>query len=71
MLYLALFPHREGVIFNNEFIERAPSRFLEFLPDEIMWDSVIRVIDLAKEGKKMILNANAVKQRAVCYLDKI
>ena len=70
MLYLALFPGTEGAHLNLEFFEQSPSRYLELLPEEESWEKAIRVIDMARAVEQtLVLNANAVKQRVVCYLE--
>ena len=52
MLYLALFPRREGNSWNRDFFEQSPNRLGELLPDEARWSEVVRVIDmpLAAQG---------------------
>jgi pyruvate, water dikinase len=71
VLYFALFPGKDGNALNEAFFERQPSRYLELLPDEEDWARVIRVIDLADmEEDALILHADAMKQRVVCYVDE-
>ncbi|MBN2320924.1 MAG: pyruvate, phosphate dikinase [Acidobacteria bacterium] len=69
-LYLAVFPDREDVVFNRKFLEGAPNLLKRILPDHGQWQEAVRVIEPAKirEGLKLYVNANAQKQRAVCYL---
>jgi pyruvate, water dikinase len=73
MLYLALFPARKGNVWNRPLLEETwPNRLTEVLPGAARWAEVIRVLDFpAREGKGALrLNANAVAQRVVCYLDR-
>ncbi len=71
MLYIALFPGREGYSLNREFLEGRPSCLTELLPDAGKWENVIRVIDLNQcSDCAIVLNANAVKQRVLCYCDR-
>jgi hypothetical protein len=73
MLYLALYPGREGNSWNREFFDRAPNRLAELLPDDAAWANVVRVIDmpLASHGDAALkLNANSLTQRVVCYLER-
>ncbi|MBN2243924.1 MAG: pyruvate, phosphate dikinase [Acidobacteria bacterium] len=69
-LYLAVFPDNEGVAFNRKLLEGAPNSLIKILPDCGRWQEAVRVIepDAIGEGLKICLNANAQKQRAVCYL---
>jgi len=44
---------------------------MELLPGEEGWDNVIRVIDLSNiEENVLVLNADATKQRVVCYMEE-
>jgi len=69
MLYLALFPAQEGNFLNLELIEGSPNRLDKLIDDAARWESTIRVIDAADLTGRIILNANALTQRVVCYLE--
>jgi len=70
VLYFALFPGKDANSMNEEFFQQQPSRYLDLLPEEPHWDSVIRVIDLADMGDAaLVLNADSTKQKVVCYRD--
>jgi hypothetical protein len=70
MLYMALFPGREENHLNTRFFEEAPSRLTEIVPDAARWSHVVRVLDARDlpDGRCLVLNANALRQRVVCYL---
>jgi pyruvate,water dikinase len=70
MLYLAVFPDNEEVSFNRKFLDDAPNRLKNILPDYGHWQEAVRVIEpnAIRENLKLCINANAQKQRAVCYL---
>jgi len=70
MLYLALFPGREGNFLNADFLERqAPSRLTDLLPNGREWGEAVRVIRASDLGERggIRLHAGTVKQRVVCY----
>ncbi len=69
MLYLAVFPKGKGSSLNEGFMLRSKNRLAELLPDEAGWSEVVRVVDMpAGPGRRtLILNADSLKQRAVCY----
>jgi hypothetical protein len=69
MLYLAVFPKGKESPLNEAFFLRAKNRLAGLLPDDAEWSEVVRVIDVpsGRGGKKLLLNANTLKQRAVCY----
>ncbi|MDA8122874.1 MAG: pyruvate, phosphate dikinase [Deltaproteobacteria bacterium] len=69
MLYLAVFPGGKGNYFSGGVFERLENRLPELLPDDAEWSGVVRVVDLPEEGsgRLLYLNADSLKQRAVCY----
>ena len=69
MLYLAVFPKGKGSFLNEGFFLRSENRLAELLPEEAEWSHVVRVIDVpSRPGERMLLlNADSLKQRAVCY----
>ncbi len=71
MLYLAFFPDRKGNLLNEQFFSESINRLPELYPDESHWSHVVRVIDVSKHRKDSVLriNANTLKQRAVCYFE--
>ncbi len=70
MLYLAVFPGRKENYLNEEFFLGNHNRIAELSPDDARWEKVIRVVDVsaATGGRRLYLSANALNQRAVCYL---
>jgi hypothetical protein len=73
MLYLAFFPKKDENTMRADLFEAAPNRLAELLPDEARWAAAVRVIrasDLAPAGTTVILNANVLDQRAVCYFNR-
>jgi pyruvate,water dikinase len=67
ILYLAIHPENGNSIFNEGFLEQAPNRLQELLPQAASWAPVIRVIE-AENSRGLFLHADAVGQEAVCYL---
>ncbi len=72
ILYLALFPDREGNQLNPAVLEAGPNRLGGLLPDAADWSHVVRVLDAADiaGGAALTLNANALTQTVVCYVDR-
>ena len=70
MLYLALFPNREGNFLNKDLLEKAPNRLCELLPDAADWSDTVRVIDAVDldDGANVMINASVLDQRVLCYL---
>jgi hypothetical protein len=73
ILYLALFPGRKNNYWNRTFLEEMPNRLLQLLPNEAAWAQAVRVIDVPATlpaGTVLKLNANALTQQVVCYLER-
>ena len=72
ILYLALFPEREGNRLNPDILEAGPNRLGELLPEAADWSNVVRVLDGGDiaGGAQLTLNANALTQSVVCYVDR-
>jgi hypothetical protein len=55
---------------NTPFFEtRMPNRLAEFLPAQAEWTGAVRLLDASRlpDGGTLTLNANAIRQRTVCY----
>jgi len=42
----------------------------ELLPGSERWSEVVRVIDMPRDGAALKLNANALTQQVLCYLER-
>jgi hypothetical protein len=72
MLYVALFPGKEGNLLNDVFLEAARNRLTDILPGEDALADAVHVVDVAEiPGRPVLtLNANALTQRVVCYVER-
>ncbi|NLX14369.1 MAG: pyruvate, phosphate dikinase [Phycisphaerales bacterium] len=70
MLYLALFPGREGNVLNEQFFARCANKLPELLPDAAQRADIVHVVDAADlpDGGTIKIYANALTQKVVCYL---
>jgi hypothetical protein len=69
ILYFALYPDRQEDFLNRDLLQSAPNKLTDLVPDAARWAPVVRVLDPLewKTDKTLRLNANAPKQRVVCY----
>lgn len=68
MLYLALFPALAGHALDEGRLRAAPNLLPGLLPDDARLAEVIRVVDFPPHGARTLwLNADCVRQEAVCY----
>jgi len=70
MLYFALFPEQSGNVLGDAMLTAAANRLTELVPDAAALADVVRLIDAdaAWPGRAVVLHANPLEQRAVCYL---
>lgn len=71
ILYWAIFPEKADYVLNDGFFRSAPNKLATLLPDAAAWTDAIRVIDAADLAGDLdlFLNIDAMKQKAICYLD--
>ncbi len=68
MLYLALFPALAGHALDEGRLRAAPNLLAALLPDDARLAGVVRVVDFPPHGARTLwLNADCVRQEAVCY----
>jgi hypothetical protein len=72
ILYMALFPGKDDNFLNGAFFDEAPNRLTDLIPRASSYSHVVKVVDATDlgDGCKIFLNANTLKQRVVCYLDR-
>ncbi|MFW6155099.1 MAG: PEP/pyruvate-binding domain-containing protein [Planctomycetota bacterium] len=70
MLYFALFPEQNGNLLSDGLLTGAPNRLAELIPEGEDLADVVRLIDTdaAWPDQAVVLHANPLDQRAVCYL---
>jgi pyruvate, water dikinase len=69
MLYVALFPEKEGNSLNDDFFANNKNRLCDLVPGSEKWANGVRVIDASDAGVTIKLNANTLDQKVVCYKD--
>jgi hypothetical protein len=72
ILYMALFPGKDDNLLNTAFFENIPNKLTSIIPRASSYSHVIKVVDSADLGAncEFRLNANTLKQRVVCYLER-
>jgi hypothetical protein len=70
MLYMALFPKKEGNALQTSFFEEAPNKLLKFAPGATKFKDVVRVVeakDVGSGANNVKLYADSPEQKAICY----
>lgn len=72
VLYTAVFPERAGGVCDSSWLDTAPSRLLELLPEEKQWDAAVRVIDAPfADGRSLLIDADPVQQQLSLYAARL
>ncbi|WP_028574462.1 PEP/pyruvate-binding domain-containing protein [Desulfonatronovibrio hydrogenovorans] len=69
ILYLALYPDRQGNIINRGFLEKSINRLETIFPEEKKWTETVFVIDQDElgPGRTLHLYADVKKQSVLCF----
>jgi len=70
MLYIGFSHTKKENILNQNFLDNTVNQFRELLPNDAVWSKTIRVFEPPK-GKKIVLNADHLKQIAVVHIEDI
>lgn len=69
MLYFAVFPDREGNLYNGAIFGGYQNRLLELCPEAERWVETVVVLESPTEaGLSIYLHADSMKQFVLCYL---
>jgi len=72
MLYLALFPDRGSNYLRTDLFESSPNRLVQLVPKAGKWVDAVKVVDACETaGGSIFLNADAFKQKVVCYFARV
>jgi hypothetical protein len=67
IFYTALFPDQDKVLFKHQQLDNASNCFAELLPDYAQWQSIIKVIEPARNNQELWLEADMKTQKTVCF----
>ncbi|MDD5064863.1 MAG: PEP/pyruvate-binding domain-containing protein [Phycisphaerae bacterium] len=65
IFYVAIFPQKENVVFNNERLLRMHNLLADVFPEESKYEDVIRVYDV--DSEQLQIMSDVVSQRVVCF----
>ena len=65
IFYVALFPQKEGVVFNKERLSAMPNLLADFLPEERKYEDVVRVCEV--NSNQLQIMCDVVSQRVICF----
>ena len=68
IFYVALFPQKENVVFNEDKLFNNPNLLTDFLPEDGKWEDVIKVYNF--ESDRLLITSEVISQKIICYFDK-
>ncbi|MFA6142737.1 MAG: PEP/pyruvate-binding domain-containing protein [Candidatus Omnitrophota bacterium] len=68
IFYIALFPEKEGIVFNYDWLKKEKNIFAKTLPQSAKYKDVISVYDV--NDKCLKLMSDVVSQKIICFSDK-
>ncbi|HQP07197.1 MAG TPA: hypothetical protein PKY94_09505, partial [Smithellaceae bacterium] len=66
IFYMAIYPEKEGVVFNVQWIKKQPNILADLMPDDARFAGVVRVCDV--RAKDVRLMSDIVTQKMICFL---
>lgn len=66
IFYMAIYPEKEGVVFNVPWIKKQPNILADLMPDDARFAGVVRVCDV--RAKEVRLMSDIVTQKMICFL---
>ena len=68
IFYMAIYPKKEGVIFNTSWMKKQPNILADLMPDDARFADVVHVYDV--RAKDLRLLSDIVTQKMICFLGK-
>jgi len=65
IFYMAIYPEKDGVVFNEGWLQGLPNRLLDLLPNEGRYERVVRVYDVREKDLRLV--SDVVNQKLICY----
>jgi len=65
IFYMAIYPEKDGVVFNEGWLQGLPNRLLDLLPNEGRYEKVVRVYDVREKDLRLV--SDVVNQKLICY----
>jgi hypothetical protein len=66
IFYAAIFPQKEGVVFNKDKLLEMPNLLTDFLPEENKYKNVVKVCDISQ----LQIMSDVVSQKVICFFTK-
>ncbi len=68
IFYMAIYPEKDGVLFNTAWIKKQPNILTDLMPDDARFAAVVKVYDV--RNKDLRLLSDIVTQKMICFFGK-
>jgi hypothetical protein len=68
IFYMAIYPEKEGVIFNDAWLKKQPNILTDLMPDDARYADVVRICDVREKDVRIL--SDIVTQKMICFLGK-
>jgi hypothetical protein len=65
IFYVALFPEKKDVLFNNVWLEQSENLFRKLMPESAKYEDLIGVYDVSEKGLRIM--SDVVSQKVMCF----
>ncbi len=65
IFYMAIYPEKDGVIFNDAWLKKQPNILADLMPDDTRYATVVRVCDV--RAKDLRILSDIVTQKMICF----
>ncbi|NTW77907.1 MAG: phosphoenolpyruvate synthase, partial [Syntrophaceae bacterium] len=67
IFYMAIYPGREKVIFNTDWMQTMPNLLEKIVPEDRQYNDIVRVHDIQNNNLRLL--ADVVAQEMICYFE--
>ncbi len=65
LIYVALFPHKESMIFNKDKLVEMPNLLTDIFPEKRKYEDVVKVYEL--DSGQLQIMCDVVSQKVICF----
>ncbi len=68
IFYMAIYPEKEGVVFNDAWLKKQPNILTDLMPDDARYADVVRICDVREKDLRIL--SDIVTQKMICFFGK-
>ncbi len=68
IFYMAIYPEKDGVIFNDAWMKKQPSILADLMPDDTRFADVVKIYDVREKDLRLL--SDIVTQKMICFFGK-